>query len=179
MTRLTNAVKSQIVKSWVDEKWLKKLNASLEKLKTDITAEAEDQMKSSIAIYKNNQDIKQYLRSRNHLDFYYLKEKINRCEYINEMPNNISCSSYVTESHYSANEFNAKTKGAIKAVSKHNELIVKFDAELKSIRDILNSVTTIKKLSDLLPDIEKYLPKTVKGTMLVSVDCLSRAKAAL
>lgn len=177
--RLTNAVKAQIIKSWVDEKWLKKLNASFDNLKVGIKIEAEDQMKIGIEIYKSNKEIQQYLKCKNYLETYYLQEKISNCGYINKIQSTVSCSNYVTNSHYSANEFNAKTKGSIKATNKHNELIAKFDGELKSIQDILNSVTTVKKLSDLLPDIEKYLPKTVKGTMLVSVDCLSRAKAAL
>lgn len=177
--RLTNAVKSQIIKSWVDEKWLTKLNKSLDNLKSDISIQAENQMKAEIDIYQENQEIKQYLQSKDYLDSYDLQSKINTCEYINQISANVKCSSYVTNCYYSANTFDTKTKGSIKAMNKHNDLIVKFNGELQSIKGILHSVTTIKKLSDLLPDIEKYLPKVIKGTMLVSADCLSKAKAAL
>ena len=179
MTRLTNAVKAQITKSWVDEKWITKLNKSLDTLRIEVKAEAENQLKAEIEIYQKNPEIRPYLKTRSHVDSYDLQDKINSCEYINTISTSTSCSSYASTSNYGATDFNTKTKGSIKAIGKHNNLIIKFDSELQSIRDILHSVTTVKKLSDLLPDIEKYLPKVVSGTMLVSVDCLVRAKAAL
>tara|TARA_R110000851_G_C12847282_1_gene542424 strand:+ start:90 stop:629 length:540 start_codon:yes stop_codon:yes gene_type:complete len=179
MTRLTNAVKSQITKSWVDEKWLTKLKKSLDSLNADVKIQAEDQMKIGIDIYQNNIEIRPYLKSKNYLEGYNLQEKINSCEYINQTPSSINCISYASESHYSAANFDTKTKGSIKAIKRHNDVIIRFNNELESIRGILNSVTTVKRLSDLLPDIEKYLPEVTKGTMLVSTDCLVRTKAAL
>jgi hypothetical protein len=179
MTRLTNTVKSQIIKSWVDEKWMVKLNDSLDVLKLEIKAEAEDQVKVGIEIYQKNPEIRSYLKVKSYMDGYELQDKINYCGYINAIPASISCSSYASESYYNGDDFSVKTKGAIKVIKRHNDLIMNFDSELQSIKDILNSVTTVKRLSDLLPDIEKYLPEVSKGTMLVSADCLVRAKAAL
>lgn len=179
MSRLTKAVKQQIIENWVKSKWQTKLNKSNESYIAVIRWQAEKDLSEKIEIYNNNKHIKEYLIVKTQVRAQYISGRIKKCKYIQSKSEYISTASYVSNDKYCCATVNMKSSNIVKALNKHNNLITKFNDELDSINNVLLSTTTIKKLCDILPEIEKYVPKTSNCTSLVSTSCLVKAKSVL
>ena len=181
MSRLTKAVKQQIIEKWVNEKWKKRLQQSHKDLRESLTIAAEKQLASEINLYEENKNksIREYLNTFCLISTYYLDEEIKDCEVVSIFGSNLDIKTYVSKSKHSKSVLDLGLDTVKKPISEYNSAITKFDNERQSIEDVLASVTTIKKLCDILPEIEKYIPETSNCTALVSVSCLVKAKSVL
>ena len=177
--RLTKAVKHQIIENWVSKKWKKKLEDSRTKLRGSVVSAAEKQFSNEIAIYEENKGISKYLNCHSYVRVYYLDGKVKDCDFVNSIGKNVDIKTYVSTSKYQNNDVDLSDKIIVKAIDKHNEVITNFDSEKQSIESILSSSTTINKLTEVLPDISKYIPEMSSCTSLVDVATIKKATDAL
>lgn len=175
--RLTKTVKEQIINSWVEKKWIKKLNSARDNMLADAKELAEKRLSNEIEIYNSNQHIKQYLCSYDYVGAHRLKDGALPCKYINKIMQTLSVSRYVNEEAYTSSYISHED--SVVLVKKYNDTIQKFNDDMANISNVLASVNTIKRLVELLPDIEKYVPSQSRCTSLVDASCLAKAKAVL
>ena len=175
--RLTKAIKDQTIKNWVESKWRKKLNAARNGFISDCVKLAEKELEDDIKLYNDNKHLSKYLNSFNYVNIWQASERINNCFYLDSVSRNLEVSRYASKNSYSALCVDNKITAA--ATKKYNNVIDKFHDELNSVCNVLSSVTTINKLVNILPDIEKYLPDQSSCTALVDASSLSKAKAVL
>ncbi len=170
--RLTKSIKEVILNNWKT----KKHNNIEEKLKTSIKKELsvlfKKEYKKQFDIYNNNKDIQEYLLTHS----YFKCDRLYNLGFMNSA--NVSCDRYVSSSRYDQ-EYLTNTEEVSKIVKKHTDKYKKYKEESKTITFLMESVTTVKKLVDILPEIEKYIPKTASTTTLIAASDLAKAKQAL
>lgn len=89
------------------------------------------------------------------------------------MPNQVPVKDYQRGHLYELN------KREMERLSSIVEEIVKFDEEKKALQSVLNSVTTVKKLLSVLPEVKKYLPEVPEKYDVVSMETIDKAKAVM
>lgn len=176
--RLTNQVKKDILESWTKAKWSKKIEATQNDLKQGMLDIFKKEYEFEIKVHNENEEIHKYLNIHSSFEIYcQLLDTVDSL--IKPSRGIISCPKHAASSSYSLLMISSDQSDAVKLIKKCNDKMKKYRKERDTLNSMLLSVTTVKKLIDRLPEIEKYVPKSLTVTALVSTNTLLKCKAIL
>ena len=175
--RLNKTNKELIIDQWKVDFY----NAPLKIIKEELLLTIKNHLETKvlhkeIAIVKDNPDLRQYfithsycnLEDHKHYDaIYSLLGKYN-----------LSILTYVSNDNYSAYDIDDNSLPE-KVIINHLNDKTKLDNKLNDIQSVINACSTAKKLIDLVPDLEKYIPKGAVGTQMIDQSVLNRVKSQL
>ena len=176
--RLSKAVKADIIEAWGNAKWRAKLKGYGTELEAELKAAFEKVAADNIKVVETNNELRKYFNTKNYFGLpYEIKDSIRNTFAYVLTPPNMPCAEYASECTYSAYMLGVET--ASPAVKAYNKKVEVYFKEKQTLENVLASVTTVKKLIDLLPEIEKYTPTKGTVTTLVAAGDLTKAKAIL
>jgi predicted nucleic acid-binding Zn-ribbon protein len=181
MARLTNALKTEIIGNWYIEKQKKKMVNIKNEFFNALRKYVEEQIKENIEVWENNQHLAKYLGIYEGVDIYINKDNVSTVELPERYCITLDVKKYASADRYSKVGFNINRDNNIKKIlQEYNKKVTELNSEKQVITNLLASVTTVKKLVDLLPEIEKYIPDTKKlSTTLVNSSDLVKAKSLM
>lgn len=170
--RLSKNVKEVILNNWKEEKHLNIEQRLSDQLTIELVNLFEKQFSENIDICIKHKDIKEYLKTHSNFET-RIRERLDFYQQYT-----ITCKTYVNKSTWSCSDI--KEDEEYKAIlSRYLDLWNEYKNQKQIISNVMDSVTTVKKLIDILPEIEKYIPKTASTTTLVASGDLVKCKAAL
>mgnify|MGYP003646535647 FL=1 len=192
MTRLTNKIKADTLRNWVNTKKKNQITKAFELLGTQYAALIAKTypVNRSIAI-ENKQLVKDgFISTVNsaQLPYKFQQKHISGdviCDILSFRDNSIGRKSFNIESiACSSKYFDPKEHLDIKKVEvifdRFNDKLKLIQADIIKVRSVLYSVTTVKKLNDILPGLSKYTPaEEVKSTQMIPVDLVDSVRDLL
>jgi len=165
--RLNKNIKDQIIENWKLKKWHKRIEAAKAKAAKDIQSHVKCLLDGCTDEFKDKAIELKLVRAVDFANVYYDDKK-----YFGS--SRISVSTYYLKSNSYVKDFPLSRK-ARKEISEKFKLMESQESEL---RGIINSVTTVGKLLEILPECKKYLPKSnqITGTSVSLVSDLEKVK---
>lgn len=199
MTKLNNKMRGQILDNWLMDKMKSKLDQVENDTKAALIKEIESQFREHYVFYNSlrptdHEKWEPYLSKNNSVLITQLNNKFN-CWLHTSLSNRLDF--FNSERCKNSGEWHSYLKITIKPlyVPCNTSLNYMYDKEklypifseakkelellnqkIMSVGCLLASVTTIKKLSELVPDMIKYFPKQQVNTKLVDTDLLKQVK---
>lgn len=180
--RLTNKTRESIVESWTKKKWEAKFTKAVQAIVKDLrkgvtclTSEIEVEAETLAHLVEKMVVVKESQlgvpRWSKYSDFEFAKG-LGR-----PFSRSLPCDPYYAR----YNVGSSRVEPSEKQWKRITDLKAKYDAEKRQIEAVLYSVTTDKKLFELLPECQKYMPKieAKKSTQLIAVDQVKQAAALL
>lgn len=182
--QLSKAKRQAILGTWVAKKWAEQLEQARIDAHAALANVFTKQHAEEIAVLKNtkHKDILKYVPQSERANVQYtIVESFSA--YSEHTFSHINTPRYAKRDLYSSACLTmCGYEDELQETSqKYNAVVGKFHEEKTAVNALLCSVTTVKKLVDLMPEIEKYIPFETDGrvTALVSAGTLAKAKAVL
>jgi len=170
--RLNKLIRSAILDNWATEKW----DAKIFKERDALVGRCKKAVKCGLSGFD---EIHSKLAIENMMvskvGCFYINGGIRDLYYKGTclVTNRHNCDDYYVGRYAGGRSIESEGK----SISK---LLKEYETERLSLRGILYSVTTFNRLLELLPEIEKYMPKKQNGcTTLVPVSEIAKIKAFL
>lgn len=180
--RISNKIRESIVKNWTKKKWEARFNRAAQALAKDLrkgvtclTSEIEVDEATLAHLVEKMVIVKESQVGVSRWPSY---GKFEFAEGLGQpFSRGLSCEPYYTRYNVGTERLDPTEK----QWKKITDLKAKYEAEKSQIEAILYSVTTEKKLLELLPECQKYMPKieAKKSTQLIAVDQVKQAAALL
>ena len=192
MTRLTNKIKAQTLLNWVNVKKKKQIVKAFELLGNQYSALiAKTYPTNRKVCVENKQLVKDgFISTVNsaQLPWKFQQKHIDSdviCDVLSFRDNSIGRKSFNIESIACGSKYfdpkehvdNAKVEIIF---NRFNDKIKLIQADIVKVQSVLYSVTTVKKLNDILPGFSKYTPaEEVKSTQMIPVDLVNSVRDLL
>lgn len=179
MARLNKEIRSQILENWTKEKW----SAKFEKYVNAVKKAVSDNHKSEIdELELTAKQIDSLIKcgALHKSKVVFFKEIDHRYFKVcgqEPFAKGFDVPEYIKVKSYYSKEV-ATPKKQFEALKK---AVALYNKDKETIRSIIHSVSTDNKLIEILPEVEKYMPKNsvIVNTGLIPVDVISDAKKAL
>lgn len=192
MTRLTNKIKAETLSNWVDAKKKKQIHKAFELLGSQYSALiAKTYPLNKTVAEENKQLVKDgFISTVNNacLPWRFQQKHISSdviCSVLSFRDNSIGRKSFnispiaCSSKYFDPKEHVDNAKVEI-MFNKFNDKLKAIQADIIKVQSVLYSVTTIKKLNDILPGFSKYIPaEQVKTTQMIPVDLVDSVRDLL
>lgn len=192
MTRLTNKIKGEILYNWVGAKKRKAIVAAYDALGAQYAKLISDVYQENIAVAVTNSKLVDggYISTLNHatLPYRYQQATIDSgvvCNVLGFRDGSIGQKSFnidpiaVSTRYFSISQ-NIDADLVAPIFKRFDKKIDAIQVDIVKVQDVIFSVTTIKKLLDILPEFSKYIPELEEKTMqLIPINVVNDVKALL
>jgi hypothetical protein len=192
MTRLTNKMKKETLYNWVNAKKKKQIVKAFDLLGSQYSALiAKTYPLNRQVCIENKQLVADgFISTINsaQLPYRFQQKHIDSgvvCDILSFRDNSIGRKSFTIEpiacsSKYFDPKEHVDMKKAEVIFNRFKDKMNLIQVDIRNVESVLYSVTTVKKLTDILPEFSKYVPKPeIKSTQLIAIDLVSTVRGLL
>ena len=187
--KLSNELRDSIAKKIIVEKYSDKIKQAKKQYLETVENEAREENKNSLCFYEKSGEMKKYIRCGEYIRLknkegnavYNLGKDYDDVERIIEKNIRSDCVdiSFKIPFEQSHDCYITLTKEIQYAADRCNDIFSKAQKDYEDIHALLYSCTTVKQLSETLPEIERYIPVQAQCTTIIPIETVNRCKSIL